>query len=531
MSLLMEALRKAEQGKCEEGDAVEAAAALVPADEEQPTSLEAELLNLDLPDDLDKTVTGANVYISEDLESVAAASEPLGKEPPAGARAGATDESPIHLGGKAEHTPEAASSMGAVPFPTALLRESEPRKPQLREDESDPMAGAATAEKADMAEILFQAKRGKRKEWRLTLILVILVPLCLAALGGWYYFILEEGNGQFQPAGFVATVSPAVETELVSPPGVIPASAQHSPTVAGVSETTATEEQQPAGGSTPQVAKSALAEATNTVPASRPEKEKAVEAVEEVADQDNSRAPQRPSSKSAPAPVAKSKAPVSVQAAYQRAMDQQAQTAGKAPIEIRRSRKQLRRSLPLNEAWKAFNEHRYQDADVLYQAIMEREPFNRDALLGRAAVAMRGGRVEQAHNAYLKLLERDPRDPLALAGLIALRGQQQPNQSLARLRQLIAANPDISGLHFVLGNLYAGQSRWAYAQQAYFKAYADEPGHPEYLFNLAVSLDHLGKKAQSLQFYRLALQQAKEWPVKFSVDAVNARIEALEAGA
>ena len=42
----------------------------------------------------------------------------------------------------------------------------------------------------------------------------------------------------------------------------------------------------------------------------------------------------------------------------------------------------------------------------------------------------------------------------------------------------------------MLGNLYADQSQWAPAQQAYFQAHHLEPDNPDYAYNLAVGLDH-----------------------------------------
>ena len=54
-----------------------------------------------------------------------------------------------------------------------------------------------------------------------------------------------------------------------------------------------------------------------------------------------------------------------------------------------------------------------------YQQALREEPGNRDALLGLAALDVRGGRHEAAETAYLRLLQADPRDAHAHAALIA----------------------------------------------------------------------------------------------------------------
>jgi tetratricopeptide (TPR) repeat protein len=89
------------------------------------------------------------------------------------------------------------------------------------------------------------------------------------------------------------------------------------------------------------------------------------------------------------------------------------------------------------------------------------------------------------------VLESDPGDVTAQAALINLRGGGDAGQSESRLKTLLAGQPDSPALHFALGNLYARQGRWSEAQQAYFQAYALEPDNADYLFNVAVSLDHL----------------------------------------
>lgn len=163
-----------------------------------------------------------------------------------------------------------------------------------------------------------------------------------------------------------------------------------------------------------------------------------------------------------------------------------------------------------------------------YEQALREDASNRDAALGLAAVEMRAQRYEQADAIYQRLLQANPRDPHAQAGMLALRGQAlDPVQAESRVKSLLAADPEASVLHFTLGNQYAQQGRWAEAQQAYFKAYAGDPENPDYAFNLAVSLDQLRQPALALEYYRRALSAAERRSANFARDAALTRVQQL----
>jgi Tfp pilus assembly protein PilF len=143
-------------------------------------------------------------------------------------------------------------------------------------------------------------------------------------------------------------------------------------------------------------------------------------------------------------------------------------------------------------------------ARTLYAEILRDDPKNIDALLGSAAIAWKDGRADEAAHFYQRILELEPRNAYAQAGLISMVGGADPAASESRLRQLIAREPS-AFLYFTLGNLYADQGQWPAAQQAYFQAYQSQPDNPDYAFNLAVGLEHLGQTRQALDFYRKAL--------------------------
>ncbi len=163
-----------------------------------------------------------------------------------------------------------------------------------------------------------------------------------------------------------------------------------------------------------------------------------------------------------------------------------------------------------------------------YQQALTAEPTNRDALLGLAAVETRAQRYDVAEAHYQRLLRADPRDPHATAGMLALRGQQlDPVLSESRVKTLLAANPEASVLYFTLGNQFAQQGRWPEAQQAYFKAHTADPENPDFTFNLAVSLDQLRQPGLALEHYRRALALAEKRVPNFSLETARIRIQQL----
>ena len=182
----------------------------------------------------------------------------------------------------------------------------------------------------------------------------------------------------------------------------------------------------------------------------------------------------------------------------------------------------------LAEAYAAFNSGNLEAAPRLYNQLLRSEPNNVDALLGLAAIATQQGDSEQASQHYLKVLEAEPRNALAQAGLIGMLGRADPLAAETRLKQLIAREPS-AYLYFTLGNVYADQNRWPDAQQAYFQAHHLQSGNPDYAYNLAVGLEHVGQPKLAFEYYRRALQLVgTKGRANFSTAAVEERIGKLE---
>ena len=178
----------------------------------------------------------------------------------------------------------------------------------------------------------------------------------------------------------------------------------------------------------------------------------------------------------------------------------------------------------LNDAYFAYQSGWLKEAQQLYLAMFNKDAGNMDALLGLAAIAQQRGENRMAAQYYARVLVLDPRNALAHAGMSALTTDEN-NES--RLKTLLREQGNSAALHFALGNLYAEQSRWGEAQQAYFNAYTLESGNAEFAFNLAVSLEHLGQGKLAAQHYRRALQLDPSHRAGFDHAQISQRVQEL----
>ena len=178
----------------------------------------------------------------------------------------------------------------------------------------------------------------------------------------------------------------------------------------------------------------------------------------------------------------------------------------------------------LSNAYLAYRNGKFEQAQQLYREALNLDSNNTDALLGLAVIAQRRGVDSMAAHYYAKVMALDPRNAVANAGMSAL---VTDDNRESRLKTLLNEQQDSASLHFALGNYYAGQARWGEAQPAYFDAYKLEPDNAELAFNLATSLDHLGQKKLAAQYYERALQLDAGNHAGFDHAKISKRIEEL----
>lgn len=159
----------------------------------------------------------------------------------------------------------------------------------------------------------------------------------------------------------------------------------------------------------------------------------------------------------------------------------------------------------LLNAYQAYQRGDYVTAAQGYHGVLKQDSLNRDALLGLGAIAQQQGQDQMAQHYYHQVLQLNPRDPVALGAMSAYTNNNDADAE-SQLKSSLAEQPRSSALNYALGNVYADQSRWAEAQQAYFNAHMIEPSNAQFTYNLAVSMDHLGQGKLAAQFYQQALQ-------------------------
>jgi tetratricopeptide (TPR) repeat protein len=200
------------------------------------------------------------------------------------------------------------------------------------------------------------------------------------------------------------------------------------------------------------------------------------------------------------------------------------QARQKSPVRIEPMRAESVDPL-LRDAYLAYRSGKPDEAQPLYQEMVRKDANNADALLGLAAIAQQRGESLVAMQYYSRVLTLDPRNAVANAGMSALNTEDDGNES--RLKTLLREQSNSAALHFALGNLYAGQSRWSEAQQGYFNAWTLESDNAEFAYNLAVSLDHLGQGNLAVRYYQRAQQLDATHSAGFDHAQVARRIESL----
>lgn len=196
-------------------------------------------------------------------------------------------------------------------------------------------------------------------------------------------------------------------------------------------------------------------------------------------------------------------------------------------LKISKNTTPLKQNAMISEAFKAYQAGDLDSAESLYRNAFQDDPENRDIHLGLAAIAITKDDKESAYGHYLKLLNANSDDAFALSSLISLSKNSEPVKDESMIKTLIHKEGKVPYLYFALGNIYAKQDRWVDAQQAFFDAYSLDSKNPDYVLNLAISLDKMGQYSTALDFYNVAIELAKHSATKFNWSSVNERIQVL----
>ncbi len=180
----------------------------------------------------------------------------------------------------------------------------------------------------------------------------------------------------------------------------------------------------------------------------------------------------------------------------------------------------------LQQAYAAYEADNIAQARQDYDRVLELDELNRDGLLGRAAIHVFDQEYQAAIDKYQLILADNPNDSMALTSLISV-ANIDPKAGESQLKSLLRQQPDTAYLHFALGNMYGSQQRWSEAQNAYFNALNLQSADPDYAYNLAVSLEHLGKPQAAVTYYQRALDNSRDLRANFDRQLVRQRIGVL----
>ena len=177
------------------------------------------------------------------------------------------------------------------------------------------------------------------------------------------------------------------------------------------------------------------------------------------------------------------------------------------------------------------------DESVADQMLVEKQPVveilaenkisveldHRDTNSDVAALSVLNDEPTQAISIYRQLLSEDPHDLQVFAKVLQLADAE--NNLEQELLTHIEKYPEVSAaMYAVFGNYHSMKQQWSLAWRFYLKSVVKEPT-ADVLYNLAVSLEHLGRQSEAVQRYQQAL--AIEGNHSFDRQSVKNRLSVL----
>lgn len=360
--------------------------------------------------------------------------------------------------------------------------------------------------KAALALLLEKNKKiEKTGKVRSFYVMGLLLITGLGTLGGYYYFLMDEGS----------SIAPTNQMRLYTHENNPPVTDTIPVTENTVSET-ASEVVDDNSANTQDVIspESVASNNENLIPVDEPQVvSQPVNLTESVSDnQIKNRAPEKSVQKTQPAEFNNTQARVNSQ-----------------PIESYiQSHPQVEDVIAqeVSTAYKAYQQGRWSEAQTLYQNVLMQDPYNRDALLGAAAVAVRQGRSQEALGYYQQQLERDPQDEYAISGIMTLSLDANNLGLLSEIDRRLQEKPASVHLLLLKGSLLAGQQQWSVAQEVFFEAWRYDKNNADIAYNLAICLDRLNQSREAIRFYEMALS-LKTPSANFSSAIVEKRLASL----
>ncbi len=166
---------------------------------------------------------------------------------------------------------------------------------------------------------------------------------------------------------------------------------------------------------------------------------------------------------------------------------------------------------------------RLQDAERLYQAVLDQNPNHPSALHYKGVIALQTGDYQRAAQFISQALVIEPDDVGALVNLATaqtrLNNAEGALETYHRARDL---NPEMPEVHYNLGILYQDEARYADATDSYRQAIALRPNYVEAHYNLGVVLQARHQYDEAAGCYEETLQlDARHTPALTNLGCVR----------
>ncbi|MGI9294654.1 MAG: tetratricopeptide repeat protein [Pseudomonadales bacterium] len=493
MSLLLDALNQAQNQRADQ-DGSDAAAADTPASLE-PTNESTESLELELADDTDAE---ASTEPSPDLTSEISPEPNSIKNPELKARdeeIADTEESSVeNANDQAHNTPlqtPAANVASAAQINSAEAANDQQSQQAIADETISIAPETLTPQPADIrnnAALLMKLRAAQLRKRNMSLAVTAAVAvICVAA--SWYWYTTQQAPLfdsaaplSMQNSGFIQLPG---DTSIESADTPISGEVTRKDRLVADTKKLATELQQQTAAKVKSTAKTL--------------------------------------STSAPTPSKETTTP-----SYQsQVRNTQATATDKPASRIRVKRRRLDQS-GLTMAWQQLQAGNYQRAEALYKKVLVTNAKQIDALSGLSAIAQARGDHAAARQTLLQILRLDPHNSYAQASLLSNTDAKQKGRRESDLKTLEQQHPGQAEIPFILGNHYAALQRWPEAQAAYFRAFEKNSADPDYAYNLAIAMDHIGKQEVAVRYYNKALTLADQTPARFKREQLLARLAQLD---
>lgn len=182
----------------------------------------------------------------------------------------------------------------------------------------------------------------------------------------------------------------------------------------------------------------------------------------------------------------------------------------------------------VSKAYDSYNSGNFTQAQKYFSQALAKDANNINAMFGLAGVSVAQKKYHSAVNLYQQVLDQDANNLYAFESIANLSGMVDLNSQWEKeLSSMAKKFPNSSVLQYALGNTYANKKDWLAAQDKYFNAYALDSSNPDYMVNLAVSFDHLGKYELAAKYYTQALGFSDMKNISFDSNKVRDRLVSI----